>query len=66
MAQICLHWLANGWLQIFYANVDSCNANIEMWLGLGPMHVREMGLRDEDKCVALADGSTGFMARRVY
>jgi hypothetical protein len=25
---------------IFYLNPDSCNANLEIWLGLGPLYVR--------------------------
>ena len=29
-------------LQLFYLNMDSCSANLELWLGLGPMQAKPM------------------------
>lgn len=34
---------------IFFVNPDSCNANLEMWLGLGPVHVSAVGCAGTNK-----------------
>lgn len=34
----CVFFIASISL-IYYINIDNCNANIELWLGIGPMYI---------------------------